>query len=360
MDDKRRTALILCSSGTTGLPKAICIPRELVLSEVSKLSTERVGEVVLCFSSLYWFSGISTLLHRTLQCVTRLITTESFSPELLLQLIEKYRVTEVLSGSYQMMLTVKCAAIATTDLSSVKHFIGGGSNVPLETTKTLQKYLPNGFVMIGYGMSELFGGIAFNVRNTENGAVGQLAHGTHVKIVDDDGNRLSIDCAGELCVKRSCRFGGYYGDEESTNALYDAEGFLRTGDIGRFDQDGWLYLVDRKKDIIKYRNFMISPSEIESFLLKCPEVALVCVVGIEDFVSTDLPAAMVVRQRNSTITAEKISTMVAKAFADSRKLRGGVYFVDSLPLTPSGKFIRREVKNIATKLYEASIKQKSD
>lgn len=354
VDDKRKTTLILCSSGTTGPPKAICIPQELVLSELPELNTfgERVGDVVLCFSTLYWFSGIITLLHRTLQCATRLITTESFSPELMLQLIEKYKVTGLISASHQMVLTVKCAAIATTDLSSVKHFIVGGSKVPLEPSKNIQKHLPNGSVLIVYGISEIFGLIAMNVRGVENEAVGQLVHGVRVKIVDDDGNRLGIDRVGEVCVEKGCRFGGYHGDQESTNALYDAEGFLQTGDIGRFDKDGWLYLVDRKKDIIKYRNYMISPGEIESFLLKCPEIALVCVVGITDLVSTDLPAAVVVRQKNSTISAEEISAMVAEAFADSRKLRGGVYFVDSLPVTPSGKLIRREIKTQATKLYE--------
>lgn len=293
---------------------------------------------------------VTTVLH--MYSSTVLSSIKIFSPELMLQLIEKYKVTGLISASHQMVLTVKCAAMATTDLSSVRHFIVGGSKVPLESSMTLQKYLPNGLVLNVYGMSEIFGLIAMNVLGVENEAVGQLVHGARVKIVDDDGNRLGIDRVGEVCVEKGCRFGGYYGDQERTNALYDAEGFLRTGDTGRFDQDGWLYLVDRKKDIIKYRNYMISPSEIESFLLKCPEIALVCVVGIKDLVSTDLPAAVVVRQKNSTISAEEISAMVAEAFADSRKLRGGVYFVDSLPVTPSGKLIRREVKTQATKLYE--------
>lgn len=150
-------------------------------------------------------------------------------------------------------------------------------------------------------------------------------------------------------------FSGYYGNKAATDALYDSEGFIQTGDIGHFDKDGLLYVTDRKKDFIKYCNYMISPSEIEDFLVGCPDVASVCVVGITDRFAGDLPAAVIVRERKSAITEQEISEMVEKKFADSRKLRGGVYFVDALPLTASNKKQRQKAKLLATELYRAKV-----
>lgn len=361
INNKRKTAFIMCSSGTTGLPKAICITHELMEGELPFLRNMRSQageEVTLCFSTLYWFSGILTLLLGTLNYSTRLITTESFSPELLLRLIEEYKVTSMFSVTYQIVLALKCSAIDTTDMSSIRFWFGGGSFVPLEITRALKRYIPNAVIMVGYGMSELFGGVAGNFSGGQNESVGNLIAGIRVKVVDDDGNRLGIGQDGEICVFKDSKFAGYYGDQASTDDFFDAEGFVKTGDIGHFDENALLYIVDRKKDILKYRASMISPSEIEKFLLTSPDIQSVCVVGVSDFTSGDLPAAVVVRQKDSKITEHDIEKMVADTFADSKRLRGGVYFVDSLPVTPSGKLLRRAIGQHATKMYEALNQQK--
>lgn len=195
-----------------------------------------------------------------------------------------------------------------------------------------------------------------------------------MKIVDDDGNRCGVNVDGEICLKTTYKFIGYYNNREATEELFDKEGFLKTGDIGHFDEDGDLFIVDRKKDLLKYCNFQISPSEIDSYLIESPAIKSACVVGIPDPLVTDLPAAVVVRADGSNITEEEICNMVAgnanpstklmiahkssflfysvlDHFADYCKLRGGVYFVDSLPLTPSGKMLRRKAKEMAIEQY---------
>lgn len=353
--DKQKTALILCSSGTTDLSKPICITHEVALSQLPHSLIEKPHEVTFCFSSLYWLSGVQALLLGILESSTRLITTDSFSPESMLHLIQKHKVTSLFSGSFQMVLTLKCAEKQITDLTSVERWFCGGSKISNEITIAVQNYIPNGLVLVVYGMSELFGSITVKLCDGKNESVGQLVGGTTVKIVDENGNRLGVGQDGEVCVKNVYKFAGYYGDRVSTDALYDTEGFLQTGDIGHFDGDGSLYLVDRKKDILRYREHTISPSEIENFLSNRPEIESASVVGITDSSSNDLPAAVVVRQRGSTITEAEINNMIAKAFDDSRKLRGGIYFVDALPVTPSGKILRRKLKIHATKLYEASV-----
>ena len=132
-----------------------------------------------------------------------------------------------------------------------------------------------------------------------------------VKIIDDDGNRCGVHIDGEICIKTNYKFIGYYNNREATEELFDEENFIKTGDVGHFDEDGDLYIVDRKKDLLKYCNFQISPSEIDSYLIESSDIKSACVVGIPDPLVTDLPAAVVVRAQGSTITEEEIVNMVA-------------------------------------------------
>lgn len=346
--------MIVCSSGTTGLAKGVCLTHAALLDQFARGFHVSTDSVLLCFSTLYWLSGVLMLMLGILNSATRIITTEAFSSDLLLRLIEKYKATHLLNASHQLILTVKNEHLQCSDLSSVKNWFVGGSKVPLDSCVQMRKFLPNGAINVAYGMSELAGVIAVNEPDKETEAVGKLISGVQVKIVDENGKRLGIGKDGEICSKTTYKFGGYYGNPENTAALFDAEGFIQTGDIGHFDDDGLLYITDRKKEFLKYRNFMISPAEIENVLFACPEISLVCVVGIPDAVSGDLPAAFVVRKSDSNITEEKVQKLVASNFTDSRRLRGGVYFVESLPTTPSGKILRREVMKSAMDLYKAN------
>lgn len=356
IDGENDTAVILCSSGTTGPPKAICLSHSILLERIpiafDVITSDAVG---LTFSTLYWIGGITMLIIGILSSATRLITTEKFSSELMLQMIERYKVTFLLSAPYQVMLALKSTAIDTTDLSSVNFWVAGGCKVPLDACIKMSEYTPNVHVSAGFGLTELGGYFAINHPFVERDCVGTLKSGSQIKIVDDRGKRLGVGESGEICVKMNFKFGGYYGNKEATDALFDEEGFLQTADIGHIDADGLLYITDRKKDFLKYCNYMISPSEIEDFLIACPGVAAVCIVGIPDRIAGDLPAALIVRTKNSTITEKEINNMIAGNFADSRKLRGGIYFVDSLPSTASGKRQRQKVQVIANHLY--SVKQ---
>lgn len=127
-------------------------------------------------------------------------------------------------------------------------------------------------------------------------------------------------------------------------------GWLHTGDIARVDEDGLVYIVDRKKDIIKYAGYQISPTEIETVILKVPGVVAVCVTGIP-VPGNDLPVALVVKALDSELTEEMIIDTVAESMVDFKHLRGGAYFVNAFPMTPSGKILRRKCRDIAVELY---------
>lgn len=305
-------------------------------------------DVLLAFSSLYWVTGWFMLIRGTICGATRIITTETYTPELHLRLVKKYRVTVGLNAPHHLALVLKSDRLKETDLSSLKFQMVTGGKCSFNVQTGLNAILPNGKVHACYGLSESGGVMTANLSDTDS--VGQVVSFHAIKIIDDNGNRCGIEEDGEICFKTNYRFIGYYDNQKATDDALDDEGFFLTADIGHFDKNGNLYIVDRKKDLIKYCGFQISPSEIESFLITSSDIKAACVIGIPDETCIDLPAAFIIQNTESTITEIQVFDMVANHFADYYKLRGGVYFVDALPMTPSGKMLGRKVREIALEL----------
>lgn len=159
-------------------------------------------------------------------------------------------------------------------------------------------------------MTELGGVISSNYPVPRAGSVGQLISGTTIKIVDDKGIRCGIGMDGEICFLLQIPFIGYHGDAAATEAFVDSDGWFHSGDSGHFDEDGFLFVVDRLKEILKYRGYQISPSEIEEAIINHPGVLSVCVVGISDTNCTDLPAAVVLKNEAADVTEQEIIDIV--------------------------------------------------
>jgi 4-coumarate--CoA ligase len=296
-------------------------------------------------------SGWIVLLSSMLNGVTRLITKEQYSPDLMLKLIEKYRITSIFSAPYQMMLVTQSPKIVSYNLDSVKLVQVGGSFVSDGLKESLQKYLKNATVAVVYGATEIGGYISSTYCSDRNGSVGQLTDGIKIKILDEDRRLLGVNEVGEICGTSGFPFLGYKNNVKATREALDKDGWVLTDDLGYFDEDGFLILMDRKKDIIRYCGYQISPSEIEVVIQQLPEVLSVSVVGIPDSLYVDLPAAVIVRG-SETLSEQMVIDYVAQHVPDQKQLRGGVYFIDKLPLTYSGKIMRREVKKIAIELSE--------
>lgn len=269
-------------------------------------------DICLTFSSMYWISGILLLLASTINGTCRLITTEPFSIELMLDMIEEHRVTVLFGSSHVLVLALKCEKFYQTDLSSLRLIICGGSKISAETAKHIFKHLNNCRVMNGYGMTEMGGLLATaDVNESYNGTLGKLIIGVKVKICDENGQRLNQNEIGEICVQNEYEFMNYYGNQEATENSHDEEGFLKTGDIGYFNDANELFLVDRKKDMIKYCSSQVSPTEIEGLLIELPGIRSVCVVGIPDTEVGDLPAAVIVRSGyEPETTIEEIENVI--------------------------------------------------
>lgn len=316
-------------------------------------SLDTCEDVVLNFSSLYWLSGCFAMLICGITGATYLVITKTFTPEIALYLIDKYRVTKTMFPPRNIALILDSPDIHHKSIKSIKTLNCGGARLPVEIRNRIKMYLsPTATIFFGYGTTEV-GAISFTMSDKFPESTGILCPNVKVKIVDENGNNVGVDQDGEICVHNGNHWAGYFGDNEATAEVYDSEGWYHTGDLGHFDKHGYLYIVDRIKEIMKSKGYHISPSEIEEVILELPDVADVCVCGIPDIKTVYLPAAFVIKAKGSNITEQTIVTHVSAKMPHYKHLTGGVYFVDELPRTPSGKILRRQVSKQAEELYNA-------
>lgn len=315
IDGANAIAAILCSSGTTGLPKGVSLSHTGLLGTQADFPLIQSQDVLLCFSQLYWITGIITLILGTLFGAMRIITVEKFTPEISFRVIPKYKITFVLNAAYQLVSMLKHDAIGKTDLTSVKTYCVAGSRLPFGSLTEFNKNFPDGDTYNLMGMTETCGIYCYaRMKSSNEDTAGQLRPHIEMKIVDNNGHRCGVNVDGEVCLKLKHRFLAYYNNEEATRETFDEEGFFVTGDIGHFDADGDLFIVDRKKDMLKFNNYQITPAEIEAVLGKVSDIEASCVVGVPDNDGLDLPAAAVIRKKGSNISAEHIYDIVASNF----------------------------------------------
>ncbi|XP_050094696.1 uncharacterized protein LOC126577260 [Anopheles aquasalis] len=340
-------ALILCSSGSTGLPKGVCWSHAHLINMLGCYPISD-STVSFNFSPLYWGSGLFTLIGSFGTASTRLITRKSFCVETFFKAVEKYKANFIFMPPSYAIQVVRHERATEVDFSSIKMLALGGSFVSEELRDRFDRLLPNGRTFNTVGISEV-AWVTCDMIQRKRGSVGTPTINVSAKIVDEvTGQDLGVGERGEVLFQFLEPFNGYYGNPEATKATIEERGYTRSGDIGHFDEEGYLFLMDRQKDIFKYRNFTISPSELESIVGRLDGVREVCVVAVpEDAERTsELPAAVIVRQPGSTLDAEQVISFVAGQVSDFKRLRGGVHFFDELPKTQSGKNLRRKVQEM--------------
>jgi len=181
--------------------------------------------------------------------------------------------------------------------------------------------------------------------------VGRIYKIYKAMVIDDNEEKLGPNQTGEICILSDIPFIGYYADPDKTNEAKIQDQYFRTGDLGYFDDDCFLYIVGRKKEMLKYNNFQVQPAELEEIIESIEGVETSCVVGVlNEKTGNDIIFAFVkkiVSQNYGDVSEQKILEFVNSKVIDAKKLRGGVHFVDSFPQTPSGKIIKNDVKKIA-------------
>uniref|UniRef100_A0A182T593 AMP-dependent synthetase/ligase domain-containing protein n=1 Tax=Anopheles maculatus TaxID=74869 RepID=A0A182T593_9DIPT len=357
-DPSTHLAVILCSSGTTGLSKGVSYSHSFCIANLPSLWLMAPTDCLLAFSSLYWLSGFASLIIGTIAQATRVITREPFTTQLAIDIMENHRVTIAFFSPYQSNLLVHEPQLATVNLPALRLLLCGGARVSKQLYASLRSCLPSHtLIQIGYGMSESCLISLTDGESYKDDCVGTLQARAAARIVDDQTGQRGLPPGepGEILLRVMIPFSGYYGNEAATTDIMGSDGWIRTGDIGYFDMDGNLYVIDRKKDIIKYAGNQISPTELEAIIKQLPGVLECCVVGLPDE-GTDLPAALIIRTPGMTgdaVTAEQVQQFVDEQVSNYKRLRGGVYFIGEMPLTPSGKIIRRKCVELVHKILKA-------
>ncbi|KAG5668822.1 hypothetical protein PVAND_016745 [Polypedilum vanderplanki] len=350
-----QVALIFMSSGTTGLPKG-CLLTHLNIFTCVAINLERVplgkelfGNVV-SLSIAPWFHSMG-FMAILLSATTRefsMVYLDKFEPELYLQCIEKYKVVTIQVAPPLVVFLAKTPLLNKYDLSSLKVIFSGAAPLTQETEDQVKERFNNEIIVLqGYGQTEATLGVLYgSVSAGKPGSVGELAKGVYAKIVDEKGKSLGPNKVGELCVKGPLVMKGYLNNNAATKETIDKNSWLHTGDLGYYDEDFQFFIVDRLKELIKYKAFQVPPAELEALLLKNPKIKDVGVIGIPDEVAGELPFAFVVKQPGVELTEEEVKDFVVKNASDAKWLRGGVKFIDEIPKNPSGKILRRDLRDL--------------
>ncbi|XP_058987071.1 uncharacterized protein LOC101897070 [Musca domestica] len=344
-----QTVCIMCSSGTTGLPKAVTISAHKLMFENPVLTSE---DIIYTSTALDWMSGLMITLFNIYMCCTRVITRQPFTPEHFIELVKKYKITNVTISPVQAVALRECPLFTTENVSTIKLLNCGGGYISKQTLAQIQNTLPRSMICFGYGLTEA-GGVSGYFGLERGNSVGKLVPNIRLRIVDDSGRNLGPNESGEIWVNYPYHWAGYYGNPIETQRIYDSLGWFHTGDLGYMDEDGFLYVKDRKKDILKYQGLHFWPGEIENVVRELTEVLDCCVVGIYDERFGEVPGALVVKKKGGNVTAEHIVNHVKTRLPEQQKqLHNGVYFVDSLPHNNNGKILKREARDIFKKLMK--------
>jgi acyl-CoA synthetase (AMP-forming)/AMP-acid ligase II len=334
------------SSGTTGLPKGVMLTHRNVVANLCQVrEVQHVGEGDTIIGALPFFHiyGMTVIMNQALRTGATIVTMPRFDLAGFLELVERHGVTKAHLVPPIVLALAKHPLVEEHDVSTLTWINSGAAPLSAELADTCAQRL-DCTVVQGYGLTETSPVThAVPVERAENrpGSIGPPVPGTACRIVDvASGEDLGPGEDGEVWIRGPQVMRGYLGDEQSTADTLDADGWLRTGDIGHADEDGWFYLVDRLKELIKVKGFQVAPAELEAVLLEHPEIADAAVIASPDEEAGEVPKAFVVPAGGATLDVEAVKAYVAERVASYKQVRR-VELTDEIPKSASGKVLRR-------------------
>jgi acyl-CoA synthetase (AMP-forming)/AMP-acid ligase II len=334
-------AVVFSTSGTTGLPKsaahthagAVATLRQYAAGSLRRFRADDVVSGVVPFPHMFG----SVMLNSALRAGARMVVLPRFEPEAFLRMIEEHRVTVAIVVPPVARLLARHPLVDRYDLSSLRFVFVGAAPCPAALEEECSERL-GCTVAQGLGMTEA-APLALPEEPVRHGSVGRVVPGTEAIVVDpDSGARLDAGRTGELWFRGPQVMSGYLGDAAATEGIIDADGWLHSGDLGYFDADGHLYVVDRLKELIKCRGYQVAPAQLEAELVAHPAIADAAVVGRPDVEAGEVPVAYVVPR--APVGCGEIVSWVGERVAPYKRL-ADVIVVDEIPRSPTGKVLRR-------------------
>jgi acyl-CoA synthetase (AMP-forming)/AMP-acid ligase II len=345
LDDLHR---LMYTSGTTAHPKGVMIT-------YGNLYWKNVGHIImfdikpedktLVVGPLYHVGGMDLPATGTLNVGGSLVILRRFDPLPVLQAIQKERPTNAWFAPTMVNALFQEPTFDRYDVSSIRFIIDGGEKMPMPLITKMKEKFPNAWFADAYGLTETVSGDTFLAKDKmidKIGSVGKPVFQLRVRIVDDDGKDVPPNALGEIVLRGPKIFKGYWKNPQAT-AEAIKNGWFHTGDIGTLDEEGYLYIVDRKKDIIISGGENIASLEVERVIYELPQVLETAVVGLPHPKWQEIPKAFVVLKKGEKLTAEEITAHCSQKLAKF-KVPKEVEFIDMLPRNPSGKILKRELR----------------
>ena len=351
VNPKTDVAALPYSSGTTGLAKGVELTHYNLTSNVVQMEACQLDiplaledDVVLLHLPMFHIYGLQVLMNLYLSVGATLVMMGRFDMGEFLGLLVKHKVTRLYTVPPVRQGLTMVPGLKDLDLSALRVVMLAAA----PTSTNLQERLADAIgapVIQGYGMTELSPAshVDYSDPNRNKpGSVGHLTADTEEKIVDLETGETEVEQGepGELLVRGPQVMKGYFNNPQATAETLTTDGWLHTGDIVSADEDGFIWVLDRKKELIKYKGFQVPPAELEGLLLSHPAIADSAVIGIEDEESGEIPKAFVVAKEGQSPSEQEIMDFIAGQVATFKQIRQ-VQFVDSIPKNPSGKILRR-------------------
>ncbi|TMD82930.1 MAG: 4-coumarate--CoA ligase family protein [Chloroflexi bacterium] len=348
------------SSGTTGLAKGVMLTHRNLIANVLQAEQRihlREGERVLGVMPFYHIYGMTVIMNLALHAGATVVTMPKFELETFLRVMQDYQVARAYVAPPIVVALAKHPLVDKFDLSSVTLVFSGAAPLDESLAQACGARL-NCKVNQGYGMTEASPAthlVSDEIDWKKVGSIGPVVDGTECKVVDIiTGEELGPESDGEILIRGPQVMKGYLNNPTATAQILDNDGWLHTGDIGHADADGDFYVVDRLKELIKYKGYQVPPAELEAILLTHPAVADAAVIASPDEDAGEVPKAFVVLK--TPATPDELMQFVAQRVAPHKKIRL-VETIDEIPKSASGKILRRKL--VEKERAKASAKQEA-
>ncbi|XP_073832893.1 acyl-CoA synthetase family member pudgy [Musca autumnalis] len=342
------------SSGTTGLPKGVMLSHNNIAVNCEQVQQPIYidctvkQEVLPCVLPFFHIYGLSVIMLSKFGQGAKLVTLPQFKPEDLMKALHEYRATMLNLVPPIALFMTNHPKVTRETCPELKLVMSGAAPISAADVERFLKKFPNTKFLQGYGMTEASPVVHVTPPdNTRYASIGVLSANTEGKIVPIEGGDtkgLGPNQTGELCVRGPQVMAGYLKNEEATRETFYPGGWLRTGDVAYYDDDGYYYITDRMKELIKVKGFQVPPAELEAILRDHPKILEAAVFGIPHPVNGEVPKALVVLRPNTEATEEEIYNYVAERVATYKKLDGGIIFASEVPKNPTGKILRKVLK----------------
>ena len=335
------------SSGTTGLPKGVMLTHRNLVANLAQcepvIPLDR-GEVAIAALPFFHIYGMQVLMNSLLASGVRVLCMPRFDLEQALKTVQDEKVTRFFAVPPMVLALAKHPLVDQYDLSSLRQVFSGAAPLGAELAKEAADRIGCEVVQ-GYGMTELSPvSHATPAGDFKPGSSGVAVPNIECRLVSADGEDQDVGGRGELWVRGPNVMKGYLENDEATRNTIDDEGWLHTGDVAELDEDGHYYIVDRVKELIKYKGFQVPPAELEALLITHPKIADTAVIGIPDEEAGELPKAFIVKAPGQDLSEDEVKDFVADKVASYKQIRL-VEFIDEIPKSASGKILRRHLRD---------------